>query len=123
MALYEKLRGVYQTTVTTGMYNPPQGWLMNRSGGITASAVIAIIGSALSILFGAFVVVIGMAMRTRPIPVAAGPPVAIGAVLIVEAVLFFGFGAWGIMSAVGLLRLRNWARISILIYAGLLAAF
>jgi hypothetical protein len=37
--------------------------------------------------------------------------------------LYWGFGVWGIVSAIGLLRLRNWARICFAVYGGILAAF
>jgi hypothetical protein len=40
-----------------------------------------------------------------------------------EAALFFAVGGWSIMSAIGLLRLKSWARISIMILGGLMAVF
>ena len=81
---------------------------MKRSAGVTASAVISIIGSSCSILFGGLMVF-------RPL----SPVELVG----IMAILFFGFGVWGIVSAIGLLRLRNWARISFAIYGRLLAFF
>jgi hypothetical protein len=38
-------------------------------------------------------------------------------------VLYMAVGIWGIVSAIGLLRLRNWARICVAIFGGLLAGF
>jgi hypothetical protein len=35
--------------------------------------------------------------------------------------VYAGFGVWGIVSAIGLLRLRNWARICFAVFGGILA--
>jgi hypothetical protein len=37
--------------------------------------------------------------------------------------VYAGFGIWGIVSAIGLFRLRNWARICFAIFGGILAVF
>ncbi|MCI0628028.1 MAG: hypothetical protein L0387_41310 [Acidobacteria bacterium] len=100
---------------------------MKRSSGITASAVIAILGSVFTILLGGFAVLSAMVMRAMPNlstpPGQPAPPVPVGAILIAESIFFLGFGAWGIASAVGLLRLKDWARVCFLVYAGLLTVF
>ncbi len=97
---------------------------MKRSGGVTASAVIAIIGSVFTILLGGFAILGALLMRTMPnLPTTPAQPVPPVAFLLAESVLFLGFGVWGIASAVGLLRLKNWARICFLEYAGLLCVF
>ena len=94
---------------------------MNRSGGVTASAVIAIIGSVFAILFGGFAILAALMMRIAPnLP---APPLSPATLLFAESIVHLGFGAWGIASAVGLLRLKNWARICFLVYAGLLCFF
>lgn len=90
---------------------------MARSVGITATAVVALIGSALTILFGALAILGSFAMSLRPMPNA---PPHLGYVIIVEAVFAFGFGGWGIASGVGLIRTKEWARISIIVFAALL---
>jgi len=100
---------------------------MKRSGGVTASAVIAIIGSVLTVLFGGFAILSALVMRTMPNlstpPGQPALPIPPAAILFGESLLFVGFGAWGIASAVGLLKLKNWARICFLVFAGLLCAF
>lgn len=97
---------------------------MKRSGGVTASAVIAIIGSVLSILAGGLAIVAAVMMRFTPnLPTPEGQPalpIAPAAMLLVESILFIGLGALGIASAVGLLRLKNWARICFIVFGGLL---
>jgi len=97
---------------------------MKRSGGVTASAVIAIIGSVFTILLGGFAILGALLMRTMPnLPTTPAQPVPPVAFLLAESILFLGFGIWGIASAVGLLRLKNWARVSLLVFAGLLCFF
>jgi hypothetical protein len=96
---------------------------MKRSPGVTASAVISIIGSSCSILFGGLMVVSSAIVPLSPPPNQPVPPVPLVVMVVIMAILFFGFGIWGIVSAIGLLRLRNWARISFAVYGGLLAFF
>jgi len=91
---------------------------MPRSPGVTASAVAVLIGSSFTLLCGAMMV-LGSAFFTRANP-AARLPENFGSILVVEAVLFFGFGGWGLASGIGLFCLKQWARISLLVYAGLL---
>jgi len=95
---------------------------MKRSAGVTASAVISTIGGCCSILLGGLMVFSpfgGPLKRPSNQPVPPLSPVELGIV----AIFFFGFGVWGIVSAIGLLRLRNWARISFASYGVLLAFF
>jgi len=92
------------------------------SAGITASAVIALLGSVVTILFGGLMALSGLASGSA----AAGPPdsrLPSIAVIAIMAGMEFGFGAWGIASAVGLLLLKNWARLCFVIFGGLLAFF
>ena len=92
------------------------------SPGIRTAAIVALIGSALSILLG----VIEISMAFDPISTPNGftmQPAAIKLAMLLGAAMAFGFGAWGISSGVGLLRLRNWARISTIAYGALLVGF
>lgn len=84
-------------------------------------ALFTLFSSAI-MLFGAF---IGRHATLTPTAAAGAPPVA------ANFVLFFSIGmslfmallvTWAILTIVGLLRLRSWGRISILIIGGCLAA-
>lgn len=100
------------------------GGSMKRSAGVTVIAVLQILGSTVSLLMG-----LAMFALMRLVPLghmkpeqqATAPllPIVGG----VWAVMGAGFCAWGVATAVGLLKLKPWARISTLIYAGLLVAF
>jgi hypothetical protein len=89
---------------------------MSRPVAVTASGVVAIVGSLCALGFG--VLALGSLFITPP---AAGPSNSVGAVLSGVA-LFLVLGGMGIWTSIGLFRLRPWARTSILIFAGLLAA-
>src|SRR6266568_286774 len=94
---------------------------MPRSAGVTVSAVVAIIGSAFTILCGALML-LGSALVSKSSP-PANVPINIGALLIVEAAIICGFGAWGLAAGIGLIYLKRWARISISVFAAILVVF
>ncbi|HMI54159.1 MAG TPA: hypothetical protein VK525_21805 [Candidatus Saccharimonadales bacterium] len=90
------------------------------SASITVAAILAIAGSALA-LISIFFAALGMAMMRSAASVPALPP-AVQAVTTVSLLLFAGLAVFGIFTGVGLLRLKNWARISILVFSGLATA-
>jgi hypothetical protein len=94
---------------------------MPRSTGITVSAVVVIIGSAFTLLCGAMIL-LGSVFALNSSH-AADAPVNMGYVLIIEAFFAFGFGAWGLASGIGLLKTKQWARISVLVYGAILVFF
>jgi hypothetical protein len=95
----------------------------NRSAGVTIIAVLALLGSALLLALAALVAI---AMFVRP-PVAPDPsplPPMFYKILRIAGPLFYALPAvWGIVTAVDLLRLRNWARISTIVFSVLLIVF
>ena len=97
---------------------------MGRSPGVTVSAVIAILGSlglgALGafMLLGGLILAFGSGIPNSPTPYPTGMPLA--AILAIEILLVFGFAILGLVSAIGLLRLKNWARICFLVFAAIL---
>jgi hypothetical protein len=100
---------------------------MKRSVGITASAVISILGSACAVAFGGlmFVTTVLSSLPSIP-PTEAGQPPLVSSPRLMLGVMsgfYFAFAVWGIVSAIGLLRLRNWARISFVVFAVLLTLF
>ena len=86
---------------------------MKRSAGVTISAVVTLVGSLLTALCGvAMLVPFAVSQSTGP----GTPPYARVAGLVM-AVLMFVLAAWGIATAVGLFRLRRWARVCILVFS------
>jgi len=94
-----------------------------RSPGVTAAAVVVFAGSGFvaSILLLALVSIL-LAHTLRPARPEAATPANLTAMLATGAAFYGALAAWGITTGVGLLRLRSWARASILIFSGLLAA-
>jgi hypothetical protein len=91
---------------------------MPRSAGVTISAVVVIIGSALTLLGGAMVIFFAIVLsKTSQV---ADIPGSFAAIEVIEGVMFFGFGGWGLASGIGLIGLKSWARISLLVFAGIL---
>jgi hypothetical protein len=85
---------------------------------IRASAAVALVGSAATVVFSgamAAVLLFAPARNTGPLLVRAS-----GCAM---AALSGGAGVWGICAGIGVFRRRNWARISMLILGGLLAFF
>src|ERR1700743_263115 len=92
-----------------------------RSPAVMASGIIAILGSlvtAIGILLG----MTGLFLSSRfPSPMDAMPGLRLMTAVIMG--LFFLVTIWGAFSGVGLIRFRNWARISVLVWSGLTAPF
>ena len=88
---------------------------MKRSGGVTASAVVTIIGSLVFLLFAA----VFFAARTFR-PGQPGMPPFMRASLLLCGFLMLVLAAGGITTAIGLFRLRAWSRISVLVFSGFL---
>jgi hypothetical protein len=91
---------------------------MKRSTGVTLSAVLVFFGSAMALLAGLFAVAALKFAPHRSIPT----PFLRGA-LIFDGALDVAFVAWGIASGVGLIRLRQWARMSMLVFSGIMIVF
>ena len=89
---------------------------MSRPVGVTASAVVAILGSILALLLAALLVASPFMATTQPQPPNSAQFAIAG------AVMFAALAGIGIWTSVGLFRLRSWARTSILVFAGFLAA-
>ena len=100
---------------------------MRRSTGVTVNAVFALLGSLLALGFGVLMA-IGMFMAAsrpgvEPPKDFPFPPEFLKAIFFLVPLIYVLPAAWGISTSIGLLRLKNWARVSIMIFAGLLAAY
>jgi hypothetical protein len=89
---------------------------MSKPVGVTASAIVAIIGSILALLLAVLSPASLFIETAKPQPPNSAQHVIAG------AAMFAALAGIGIWTSVGLFRLRSWARISILVFAGLLAA-
>ncbi len=91
---------------------------MQRSIGLTLSAVLVFVGCGFTLLclgFGILGVMIApQANLNAPI---------MHAIVIFEMLFGLGFVAWGVATGVGLLNLREWARISMLVFSAIMVLF
>jgi hypothetical protein len=88
---------------------------MRRPFGVTASAIVAILGSIVALVFAVGATAALFMPTTKPQPANTTPTIIAGALM---CVVLAGIGIW---TAVGLFQLRPWARTSILVFAGFLA--
>jgi hypothetical protein len=98
---------------------------MKRSVGVTVIAVLSLLGSALVLAMGILMAVtIAMAfsspMPQTEVPI---PPAFFKAIMVIVPLFYLLPAVWGIFTGIGLLRLKNWARISIIVFSVLLIVF
>jgi hypothetical protein len=96
---------------------------MKRSAGVTIAAVIALLGSICAGFFAIVSIIAALFLprgndAMKNLPAQGALPML--ASIIMGALFEFGFAGWGLATGIGLIRLKPWSRISILIYAGLL---
>ncbi len=88
---------------------------MQRSGGVTAAAVMVFIGSGLTLFYGAFTAFLPLIAPSNVLQTPFLRYIILGVALFELA-----FAIWGIFAGIGLLRLRQWGRISVIIFSVLL---
>jgi hypothetical protein len=93
---------------------------VGRSAAITVSAAVVFIGSAVTILLGGLAALGSFLVSSRT---PANVPPHLGYIIVVEAIFAFGLGGWGIASGVGLIQAKEWARVSMVVFAAILLFF
>ena len=94
---------------------------MNRSVGVTVIAILVLIGSALVLGMGALVLIGALAGSAGPAPNNfPGSPMFFRTFILMIPLIYILPAIWGIVTGVGLLQLKNWARISIIVFSVLL---
>jgi hypothetical protein len=96
---------------------------MRRSVGVMVIAILALIGSAGVVGIGALAllgIVAGGAAQPRDF---SGSPMFFRAIMLLAPLIYILPGVWGIVTAIGLMQLKNWARISIIVFSVLLLVF
>jgi uncharacterized membrane protein (DUF2068 family) len=96
---------------------------MNRSAGVTVVAILSLIGSALIILMAGFIVLIAVITSMAVTPEQSdfpAPPAFVKFIFLFAALILLLSATWGIISSIGLFRLKNWARISTIVFSILL---
>ncbi|MFL6386056.1 MAG: hypothetical protein ACJ71U_01090 [Terriglobales bacterium] len=94
----------------------------NRSAGITVIAILQLLGSALLLVLAALMA-FAMIVATPPANDPRLPPMYFTVMRVVLPLFYAVPAVWGIITAVGLLQLKNWARISTIVISILLIVF
>lgn len=91
---------------------------------VTAAGVVAIIFSALGVLLG-LLVEVSMLVAPRLQKSEGAPGIPAGTLAAVEVFWLFGIAIaiFGFFAGLGVLRRRNWARITMLVWGGIMAVF
>ncbi len=92
---------------------------MKRSIGVTLSAILSLLGSALTLGLGVlaiFILFFFAPTRANFSGVAAAPK----AIFVMVALVYILPAIWGVITSIGLFLLKNWARISIIVFSVIL---
>jgi hypothetical protein len=93
---------------------------MKRSIGVTLIAALSLLGSCLAILAGLLMAVVCLIVPMPDNTPAAPSPAIMKLIMLLGSLFYVLPGIWGIVTSVGLFRLKNWARISIIVFAVIL---
>ncbi|MGB7750655.1 MAG: hypothetical protein WCF88_03815 [Candidatus Acidiferrales bacterium] len=88
---------------------------MKRPAGVTIAAVMVFIGSGLTLLSAGF-----MIFAFAVMPAAETTPAFTRDAGLIMSVLMLGLAGWGIATGINLLQLREWSRISMIVFSSLL---
>src|SRR5271165_1844532 len=91
------------------------------SSSVIAAAVVGILASLFGLL-SAVTAIVGMILLPQS-PNSAGIPPFAKSMVIAMMVLFACLAIFGIFTSVSVLRLKNWARISMLVWGGIMTGF
>jgi len=93
--------------------------LGDRPGGVTAAAVVTFMGSGITALIAAVTIFSGFQFRNASNP-PTSRPAAIGpfSASVIGATIYLALTVWGVATGGGLLKVKAWARASILIFSG-----
>jgi hypothetical protein len=84
------------------------------------SALLAMVGSLLTLAFGLLMAVGLYLAPATPPPDSQLPPEFFKTILLLMPFFYILPAIWGIVTSIGLFQMKNWARISIIVFAALL---
>ncbi len=94
---------------------------MKRSTGVTVIAVVALLGSLLTLAMGILVLAVTVFARAGRAPSQfPGSPATFKVLMVAASLVYLLPAIWGIATSIGLWMLKNWARISSIVFSVLL---
>jgi len=89
-----------------------------RSGGVTAAAVLLFLGGAVAGYRGGWLLLQLYLGRQIAVPQSLqAAPIEVRTIMIAGGIVFAALAAWGFATAFGLLKQKPWARFSILVFS------
>jgi hypothetical protein len=92
---------------------------MKRSAGVTVIAILSLLGSAGTFVMGTLMLVV-MALEPASANQLPGSPAFYKIAMLFASLMYLLPAGWGIVTGIGLWRLKEWARISIIVFSVLL---
>ena len=102
---------------------------MRRPIPVILTTILLGLFAALQLLGAAGMVALGFFTLHKTLPTPPGappsplPPSLLPVVMLVSSLFYLALAVWCILTLIGLVRLRSWARYSVLVIAGLMATF
>jgi hypothetical protein len=93
---------------------------MKRSVGVTVIVILSLLGSVLTFAMGVLILVVMMMAPVSRSGQFPGSPIFFKVMLLATSLMYLLPAVWGVVTGIGLWRLRNWARISIIVFSVLL---
>lgn len=93
---------------------------MKRSIGVTVIAVLALLGSVCTLLVGFVMAAVMWRVPETSQNQFPGSPAFFKLMMFMVVLMYVLPAIWGILTSIGLFRLKNWARLSIIVFAVLL---
>ncbi|MFZ0419265.1 MAG: hypothetical protein WAM04_14295 [Candidatus Sulfotelmatobacter sp.] len=94
---------------------------MTRSTGVTVVSILSLIGSLLTLAMGLLLLAVTVFVPNGHTPQFPGSPATFKALMAAASLVYLLPATWGVATAIGLWRLKNWARISIIVFSVLLS--
>ncbi len=93
---------------------------MKRSAGVTVIAILSLLGSLFTFAMGILMLVMVIVVPVPRSDQFPGSPIFFKVILLLGSLMYLLPAIWGVVTSIGLWRLKNWARISIIVFSVLL---
>jgi hypothetical protein len=94
--------------------------IVKRSIGVTVIAILALLGSVFTLLMGVLMAWVMFRLPETSQSPFPGSPIFFKLMMFMAVLMYLLPAIWGICTSIGLFRLKNWARLSIIVFAVLL---
>ena len=90
---------------------------MRRSVGVTVISILSMLGSLLTLGLGVLTMLLPLLMSFSHAGNTPAPPAPFKTLMMLASLMYIVPAIWGVITSIGLFRLRNWARISTIVFS------